>query len=141
MMVRQFLRALVDGPLAVQLRRFVIVGAITASVQMVLLWLFVDTGGLNYLIGAVVAIEITIVLSYVLNNAWTFAAVQNSGPVEYLSGLFKTNLVRGTAIPIQVGVLFAFVEWVGITYLIANGGAILVSGIYRYVLDARWTWG
>ena len=140
-MLRRFLRDLHSGPLALQLRRFVIVGAFTAGIQMVLLWLFVDVAGLFYLLGATFAIEITIILSYVLNNAWTFRATQNTGTVEYFSGLVKTNVVRGTAIPIQLAVLYALVEFGAIPYLVANAGAILVSGIYRYVLDAKWTWG
>ncbi|TQQ83536.1 GtrA family protein [Halonotius terrestris] len=140
-MLRSFVRSLLYGPLAVRLRRFVTVGAFAAGVQMVLLWLFVDLGDLNYLVGATIAIEITIVLSYVLNNAWTFQDAQNTGRTDYLVGLLKTNIVRGTAIPLQLAVLYAFVEWVGLLYLVANAIAIFVSGIYRYVLDARWTWG
>ncbi|MFW5950302.1 MAG: GtrA family protein, partial [archaeon] len=115
-MVRSFLRNLVDGPVAPQLRRFVAVGTITAGVQMALLWLFVDGIGMNYLIGATIAIEITIILSYVLNNAWTFRASRNTGWVEYIVGLVKTNVVRGTAIPIQLAILFALVEWGGLVY-------------------------
>jgi len=38
-------------------------------------------------------------------------------------------------------VLFVLVEWQAISYLFANAVAIGVSGLYRYVLDARWTWG
>jgi putative flippase GtrA len=140
-MVRRYLRGLYEGPFAMQLRRFVAVGAFTAGVQMVLLWAFVDVGRLNYLVGAVIAIEITIVLSYVLNNAWTFRRYRNTGTVDFLVGLLKTNVIRGSAIPIQVGVLFALVEWRALPYLLANAFAILVSGLYRYVLDARWTWG
>ena len=140
-MIRSFLRNLSSGPFAPRLRRFVLVGTFAAGVQMVLLWLFVDIGRLNYLVGAVIAIEITIALSYVLNNAWTFRGSRNTGWDEYLSGLFKTNVVRGTAIPIQVGVLFVLVRWASIPYLVGNGVGIVISGIYRYVLDARWTWG
>lgn len=140
-MIRAILRDLVSGPIAVQLRRFVVVGALTAGIQMGLLWLFVDAVGINYLIGAAVAIETTILLSYVFNNAWTFQASQNTGMTEYLSGLVKTNLVRGTAIPIQLGVLYALVEWGGLMYLVANAVAILLSGLYRFVLDRQWTWG
>ncbi|PAU83156.1 polysaccharide biosynthesis protein GtrA [Halorubrum salipaludis] len=140
-MLRAVLRDLASGPIAVQMRRFVVVGATTAAIQMGLLWLFVDTAGLNYLIGATIAIEITIVLSYVLNNAWTFRARQNTGTSAYLRGLLKTNLVRGTAIPIQLGVLAALVEWAGVMYLVANAVAIFLSGLYRFVLDHQWTWG
>jgi len=141
MTVRAVLRNLVAGPVAVQLRRFVVVGALAAGIQLALLWLFVDYAGLNYLVGATMAIEITIVCSYVLNNAWTFRASQNTGVADYLAGLVKTNLVRGTAIPIQLGVLAALVEWGEVMYLLANVVAILVSGVYRFVLDSQWTWG
>jgi putative flippase GtrA len=139
-MLRGFLRNLLTGPIAPQLRRFVAVGIVAASVQMVLLWLFVDRAGLHYLLGALIAIELTIMLSYVLNNAWTFRADQKTTLVTYVHGLFKTNVVRGTAIPIQLAFLLLFVDWLSIQYLIGNGVAIVLSGIYRYVLDARWTW-
>jgi putative flippase GtrA len=140
-MIRSVLRNLLSGPLAVQMRRFVLVGAFTAGIQMGLLWLFDNVAGLNYLIAATIAIEITIILSYVLNNAWTFRASQNTGLSEYFGGLLKTNLVRGTAWPIQIGVLYALVEWGGMTALVANVPAILISGLYRFVLDSQWTWG
>ena len=140
-MVRSLLRSLVYGPLARRLRRFVIVGVIGAGVQIGLLWLFVDVGGVNYLLGALFAIEFTIVLAYVLNNAWTFQTDQHTSRMEYLTGLVRTNVVRGTAIPIQLGILYAFVEWAGLLYLVANGAAIFLTGLYRYVLEARWPWG
>lgn len=108
---------------------------------MGLLWFFVDISGVDYLLGATVAIEITIILSYILNNAWTFQDAQNTGRVEYIVGLLKTNIVRGTAIPLQLAILYAFVEWLGLVYLAGNAVAILLSGLYRYVLDVTWTWG
>jgi putative flippase GtrA len=123
------------------MRRFVVVGTVAAGLQMALLWLLVDWLGLNYLVAALVAIEASIVLSYVLNNAWTFRGSRNAGRVAYLSGLLKTNVVRGSAIPIQIALLFLLVEWRHVPYLVANAVAIVVSGFYRYVLDARWTWG
>ena len=140
-MLRSFLRNLTEGPLTQLLRRFVLVGALSAGVQQLLLWLLVETAGLNYLVGALIAIELTIILSYVLNNAWTFHRSQNTGRVAYLIGLLKTNLIRGSAIPIQIGILFVLVEWQQFPYLLGNGIAIVISGIYRFVLDAMWTWG
>lgn len=138
-------------PLAVRLRRFVVVGAVAAGIQTVLLGALVAVG-LNYLVGATIAIEVTIVLQYVLNNAWTFGERSNDGRRDFLRGLLTTNVVRGSAIPLQLGVLYALVEWVGplsplaelagpLWVLVANGVAILISGVYRYVLDSRFTWG
>lgn len=149
-MLRPFLRTLTEGPLAQLLQRFVIVGALAAGVQQLLLWLFVDWGSLHYLLGTLIAIEVTIILSYVLNNAWTFEQSQHTNSGAYLVGLLKTNLVRGSAIPIQLGILYVFVEWLLIPFLasdgvaivlVGNGVAILISGIYRFVLDWKWTWG
>ncbi|MFT4891955.1 MAG: putative flippase GtrA [Halobacteriales archaeon] len=139
-MIRTFLRYLLYGPIAKQLRRYVVVGALATALQLALLWAFVEFGRLHYLLGATVAIECTIIFQYVLNNAWTFRASRNIGRLDFFSGLVKTNVVRGSAIPIQLGILYLLVDWYGFLYLLANLLAILVSGVYRYVLDARWTW-
>jgi len=138
--MRALLRALTQSPRAVRLRRFVAVGTFAAGVQLVLLWLLVDVLRWHYLIGATIAIECTILLTYVLNNAWTFREHRHTTLREYARGLLTTNVIRGTAIPIQLGVLAALVELYGVPYLWANVVAILVSGIYRYVLDTRVTW-
>jgi len=137
---RSGLERLYNHPTVVRLRRFVAVGAAAAGLQTALLWGLVELGGLHYLLAAVVSIETTIVLQYVANNAWTFTGSSHSAVSSYLVGLAKTNLVRGTAIPIQTGLLWALVTHGGIGYLIANVGAIFVSGFYRYYLDSRWTW-
>ncbi|MFC7235331.1 GtrA family protein [Halosegnis marinus] len=122
-----------------RLGQFVTVGALATGLQTGLLWLFTDVGGLYYLLAAVIAIEITILSQYVVNNAWTFAERSNDG-ADFLSGMLRTNLVRGSAIPIQTGLLWLFVTYGGLGVLLANLCAILPSGVYRYVLDARWTW-
>jgi putative flippase GtrA len=139
-MLRRFLRAVLVGPEAPQLRRFFLVGAMAAGVQTALLGTLVEVGNVQYLLAAIVSIEITIILQYGVNNRWTFHASRHRGWREYAHGLLRTNLVRGSAIPIQIGVLYALVSAAAIPYLIANGVGIVVSGIYRYLLDSRWTW-
>lgn len=136
-----FLRALVVGREAARLRRFVAVGVVAAGFQTALLGVLVEVTALQYLLAAAVAIEVTILLQYGANNAWTFAGTRHAGAGEYARGLLKTNLVRGSAIPIQLSVLFGLVEWVGLPYLLGNVLAIGISGLYRYALDSRWTWG
>ena len=130
-----------DRPAVGRLWRFFVVGVLAAGLQSALLWAFVEVGELYYLLAAVVAIEITILSQYVLNNAWTFSDRSNDGLRPFLGGLLRTNLVRGTAIPLQTGLLFVFVDALGLMYLGANLVAVFLSGFYRYALDARWTWG
>jgi putative flippase GtrA len=133
-------RNVTSHPTVVRLYRFGIVGASAALVQTAVLWVLVDLGKINYIFAAVGAIELTIILQYVANNAWTFQHSRYAAPYDYLVGLLRTNVVRGSAIPIQVALLWAFVNWTGLMYLVANGLAIVISGIYRYYLDSRWTW-
>jgi putative flippase GtrA len=139
-LLRRFLRAVLVGPEAPQLRRFFAVGVVAAGFQTGLLGALVEVGNVQYLLAAVVSIEITIILQYGVNNRWTFSASRHRGWREYASGLLRTNVVRGSAIPIQVGVLYALVTAAATPYLIANGVGIVVSGVYRYLLDSRWTW-
>jgi putative flippase GtrA len=139
-MVRRLLRLATEGPLAVRLRRFLIVGLIAAAVQQTLLFAFVELGRLNYLVAAAIAIETTIILQYGLNNVWTFNADRKTGRRAYVYGLLKTNIVRGSAIPLQLAALYALVAFLSLGYLVANAFAIGVTGVYRYVLDSRWTW-
>jgi putative flippase GtrA len=139
-MIRRFLRAILVGPEAPQIRRFFLVGTVAAGFQTMLLGSLVEWGNVQYLLAAVLSIETTILLQYGVNNRWTFHASRHDGWREYAQGLLRTNVVRGSAIPIQVGVLYALVSAAAIPYLVANGVGIVVSGIYRYVLDSRWTW-
>lgn len=139
-MIRTFFRNLHRGPIARQVRRYVVVGTIAAMLQLALLWFFVELGRLHYLLAATLAIECTIVFQYILNNAWTFRPSRNVGPRKFAVGLLKTNIVRGSAIPIQLGILYLLVDWYGLLYLLANVVAIGISGVYRYVFDAWWTW-
>ena len=136
----QFVRSLLAPRTVVRLRRFVTVGAIAALVQTALLWTFVQSYGVHYLLAVVLAIEVTIVLQFVLNNSWTFRPSRHRTLRSYAAGLVRTNLVRGTAIPIQMAILYAFVEWGGLVPVVGNLGAIAISGVYRYYLDSRWTW-
>ena len=158
-------RLAVEGPVAIQLRRFFVVGLVAAGIQQALLVVFVEFGGLNFLLAAAIAIEITIVFQYIVNNVWTFPADRKTELTPYLYGLLKTNVVRGTAIPLQLGLLYVFreillvdavhltlLEQYGFLYgllglsvssqvvLLANFFAIPISGVYRYALDSRWTW-
>jgi putative flippase GtrA len=139
-MSRDWRHALVGSARATRIRRFVIVGTFAAGVQTVLLWLLVEWVGLFYLAAAVVAIEVTIVLQFVVNNSWTFRPAKHTDLRSYGHALLKTNAVRGTAIPIQTALLWLLATRAGIGYIVANLGAIFVSGFYRYYLDSRWTW-
>jgi putative flippase GtrA len=132
--------AVATSPRRERLVRFFLVGLTAAGLQQAILWLLITFAGLHWLAGAFLAIETTILFQYVLNNAWTFHRSQHTSRREYLVGLGKTNLVRGTAIPLQLGLLYVLVTMGTAGVLVGNGVAIAVTGLYRYALDASWTW-
>lgn len=132
--------AVATSPRRERLVRFFLVGLTAAGIQLALLWVLEDIVGLHYLLAAFFAIETTIILNYVLNNAWTFHRSQHTSRREYLIGLGKTNLVRGTAVPLQLGLLYVLVTMGTAGVLVGNAVAIAVTGLYRYALDASWTW-
>ena len=106
----RFERAMSD-PRRRRLTRFFLVGVLAAGLQTALLWAFVDIAGIYYLLASVIAIEITIIAQYFFNNAWTFHDRSHEDRGSLLSGLVRTNVVRGSAIPIQTGLLFLFVRF------------------------------
>ncbi|MDY7083169.1 MAG: GtrA family protein [Halobacteria archaeon] len=120
--------------------KFVLVGAIAATLETLLLWSFVEIAGFNYLVVAAFSIEFAIILQYFINNLWTFGHKKHDHARGMLGGLVRTNLVRGTSIPLQVSILYVFVNFGGIYFVFANVGAMVISGVYRYILDSRWTW-
>ena len=132
--------AVATSPRRERLVRFFLVGVTAASIQQALLWLLTSPGGVNVYLGAFVAIEVSILFCYVLNNAWTFHRSSHSSRREYLVGLGKTNLVRGTAIPLQLGILYVLLTLGSAGVLVGNAVAIGVTGLYRYALDSAWTW-
>ena len=132
--------AVAASPRRERLVRFFLVGVVAASVQQALLWLFISPAGVNVYVGAFLAIETSILFAYALNNAWTFHRSRHSSRREYLVGLGKTNLVRGTAIPLQLGILYVLLTLGSAGVLVGNGVAICVTGLYRYALDSAWTW-
>lgn len=126
---------------ATRLRRFVLVGGAVAVVETGLLAALVELVAVQYLVAAAVCIEVSILVQYWLNNAWTFESDRHRNLREQLAGLARTNVVRASAAPLQLGLLYGLVSRLSLTYLVANAAAIVVAGTYRYVLESRWTWG
>ncbi|MFB6284434.1 MAG: GtrA family protein [Halobacteria archaeon] len=122
------------------IKKFVVVGLLAAVFETVVLYGGVEFMGINYLLVSVVAIELAILGQYFINNQWTFEGHTHTNWRDKISGLMKTNLIRGTSIPLQVGLLFIVSHSLGIFYIFANICAMGVAGVYRYVLDSRWTW-
>ena len=92
-------------------------------------------------VASIIAIELSIMSNFILNDLWTFGADQGehalgSGWQRFAS--FQFVSVGGAAINFVI--LNVLAAWVGIDYRIANVLGILVAFLWNFVVNRRVTW-
>lgn len=118
--------------------RFLLVGLSGVFVNMGTLWFLTEVGGLYYMVSSVVAVEVSIVTNFLMNNSWTFR--HRSHGVFRLSALAKYNLVCGGGIVGSTTILYLLTTLGGIHYLLANLAAISVTALWNFAANTAWTW-
>jgi dolichol-phosphate mannosyltransferase len=116
--------------------KFGVVGAIGVVVNEGLLFLF-QSAGVYFLIAGAVAIEISILSNFVLNDLWTFRD-RRSGSAA--SRLVKFNLLMLAGLVLNLAVLYAGVDYLGMTAVVANLVGIAGAFFLRYALSVRYAW-
>ncbi|HEX2923887.1 MAG TPA: GtrA family protein [Chloroflexota bacterium] len=117
---------------------FGLVGLSGVFVNMGFLWLLTEVAGIYYLLSSLVAIELSIISNFLLNNAWTFR--DRSLGVVKLAALARYNLVCGGAIVASTTILYLLTTQMGVHYLAANLFAITVTSLWNFAANAAWTW-
>ena len=102
------------------------------------LWFFTEIGGLYYLISSIIAIEISILSNFFLNNFWTFADVKKDDSVFFR--LSKFHGVAIIVILVNISILYILVTFFNVYYLLANIVGIFVTFIVTYTLNTHFTW-
>jgi len=121
--------------------RFCLVGLSGVGVNLGFLWLLTEHLGLFYLISAVFSIEISIVYNFILNEFWTFRdRVSHSSDKIMLKRMIKFNLICGVGAAINVLVLAALTELIGLYYLVSALFGIGVATLWNYGMNIKWTW-
>ncbi|MCL2140520.1 MAG: glycosyltransferase family 2 protein [Dehalococcoidia bacterium] len=123
--------------------KFIVVGLIGTFVNLGTLWLLHDTQALNLLaIGPalLIAIEVSIITNFILNNYFTFADRRKKG-----AGIFFSNFVRYNFFSLPGGAL----NWIttivltnksNASYIILNLVGIAIAMIWNYLANSLWTW-
>jgi dolichol-phosphate mannosyltransferase len=120
--------------------KFCLVGASGVGVNMGLLWLLTEVGGLFYLLSAAISIETSIITNFLLNNYFTFADRRQPGIKSLLNLLLKFNLVSLAGLGINLGILWLLTEALGIFYLLSNLVGIAAATLWNYLVNNWWTW-
>jgi dolichol-phosphate mannosyltransferase len=120
--------------------RFAIVGCSGILVNMGLLWLLTGIAGVYYLVSSIVAIEVSIISNFLLNDHWTFGkgGGHRARPISSRFALFQLVSIGGAAINWLV--LFLLTEFGGVYYLASNMAGILAAFIWNYLVNRHLTW-
>jgi dolichol-phosphate mannosyltransferase len=121
---------------------FGLVGASGAGIIIFLMWLWVSVFNLNYLLSAAVAIELSVLWAFFLNNRFTFKDKirnQNKGSSYWPRRLLKYNITALSGEAINLSILFILTN-AGLYYLTSEATAILIVFAYNFTISNKWVW-
>ena len=116
--------------------KFNLVGLTGVPVNEGLLILLVYEG-LNYLISGAIAIEISILSNFVLNDFWTFRDRRHGHMVVRL---LKFNGLMLIGLVVNLAILYAGTAFLEVDYTLSNLVGIGAASLVRYWLSIRYTW-
>jgi dolichol-phosphate mannosyltransferase len=117
--------------------KFCLVGLSGAVVNLGLLYILTEFAGFFYLISSIIAIEISIITNFLLNNAWTWNDRRKKG--AFFSRLGKFNLVSIGSLVINAGILYLLTSFAGIYYIISNMIGIVAAALWNFFVNHYWT--
>lgn len=119
-----------------RLLKFILVGLSGLLVNSGVLYIGHEIGQLPLVVASALAVETAIVNNFLWNNLWTYSQ-RHFATRRFL----KFNLVSLSGLVLTVAMLHAFVQWLGLHYLLANALAVGVTTGWNFVANSLWTWG
>ena len=125
-------------PFDIKFGRFALIGALGALVNTAILYMLTEYLNLYYVLSSFFAVEIAIILMFFLNNSVTFENKKKG--LDLVKGIFKSNIVRSFGIVVNISLLYALTEYLGIYFLISNLVAIFTASIVNFVGEKHFNW-
>jgi dolichol-phosphate mannosyltransferase len=121
--------------------KFLTVGISGIAVNMGFLYLLTEFFGIFYGFSSVVAIELSIVNNFLLNDLWTFRGKGCTRFADRRHRFLSFQAVTVGGLIVNLGTLLVLTEWAGIYYLVANLIGILLAFAWNYLVNRNVTWG
>ncbi len=118
--------------------KFAFVGGSGVVVNMGLLFLLTRYFDLRLELASPIAIELSILSNFTLNNLWTFR--KRDTHIPFWGRIFRYHLVTGLAGLVNYGILLLLVNSFGLHDLLSNLIGILIGTVITYSLNSVWTW-
>jgi dolichol-phosphate mannosyltransferase len=119
--------------------KFALVGTWGFVVNMFFLWFLTEKVGVYYLFSSIVAIEMSLVNNYVLNDLWTWHDRGKEGKKEYFKRMLQYHVTASAAMLANISILWILTELCGIYYLASNIFGILCGAALNFFVNDRWT--
>ncbi len=120
-----------------KLIKFSLVGGTGIFINMLFLWLLTEHAKIKYLYSSPIAVELSILWNFFLNNLWTFREVKGG---SFMGKLAKFHIAAAGGFAINYLILLLLVEKFNMYYLAANLVGILVAFVWNYIINVMWTW-
>jgi dolichol-phosphate mannosyltransferase len=118
--------------------KFAVVGGSGVFVNMGFFFVFTRYAGMRIEFASPIAIEISILSNFFLNNAWTFR--RRDARATFWGRMLRYHLVTAVAGLINYLVLLFLANVVGIHDLLANLAGIALGMLINFFLNSLWTW-
>lgn len=122
----------------VRLTRFGTVGVSGFVVNELALAAFVSGAGLNYLLGAVLATQVSSLWNFLLVEHWAFRGADARRPWLHRLGLFFA--VNNVALLLRGPILVVLTSGLGMNYLVSNLVSLGVLTLARFAIADSWIW-
>ena len=120
-------------------RRFIkfnLVGLTGVLVNEGLLVLLVS-GGVYYIYASAVAIEVSIISNFFLNDLWTFRDRRHG---HAAMRMLKFNGLMLVGLAVNLAILYLGTDFMSINYAVSNLVGIAVAFLVRYWLSVKYAW-
>ena len=118
--------------------KFAVVGGSGVIVNMGCFFLLTRCAELDIKVASPIAIEVSILTNFFLNNLWTFR--NRMTHVPFWSRMLRYHLVTGLAGIVNYITLLLLANVFGIPDLVANLIGILLGTLINFFLNSLWTW-
>jgi len=117
--------------------RFAIVGALGVVVNLLSLWLMRYSLSLEHEVASLIAIEVSLMNNFLLNDIWTFRRRRRGG---FLRSLLSYHLTNSIGLMTQFTVSSAAHRLLGLESVLSQSIGILLGFIANYSLSRRMVW-
>jgi dolichol-phosphate mannosyltransferase len=118
-----------------EIYEYVVVGLANAGLVLVLIMIFTSGLGIFYLLSAIIAYEISIIVSFFMHDFWTFG--KNEKISHRHTRFIRYNISSMIGLGINLISLGILTHYFNIYYVISEFVAIMITFVFNYIISKK----